>query len=107
MISAIIGKTSLNKSFLKVGVCISTEEDDEQDADGDPLDGQPHGDSAGLAAGHAEHSEHGHDDPEHEASEQEEEHGAVHRGEGVLLQGNLLLVRPLPLRLSGQGQWGS
>ena len=100
---------TIYESFLKVGVCVSTEEDDEQDADGDALDSQPHGDGAGLAAGHAEHPEHGHDDPKHEAAQQEEEHGAVDCGEGVLLQGKLLLDRALSLllRLPGQAQGGS
>ena len=96
------------ESFLKVCVCVSTEEDDKQDADGDTLNSQPHRDVAVLAAGHAEHSKHGHDDPEHEAAQQEEEHGAVDCGEGVLFQGELLLDRALSLvRLPGQGQWGS
>ena len=40
-----------------------------------------------------EHAEHGHDDAEDEASEEEEEHGAVEDGEGVILR---LLLAGVP-----------
>ena len=83
---------TLSQSCLEVGVSVSTEEDDEEDADGDALDAQPDRDVTALTARHAQHSEHGHDDPEHEAAEEEEEHGAVDHGEGVLLQRKLLIV---------------
>ena len=48
-----------------------------------------------LSTNHSppEHAEHGHDDAEDEAAEEEEEHGAVEDGEGLILR---LLLAGLP-----------